>query len=170
MRGRKRDLGNVLGFGRLHPARRDDRTGAVGIEQIAALRLDAPNALADLRLVYACSEEGLAVGHHHIAKANRPALLQAAHFAGDKARIAAARLKQEALEIGGNLDIHGGRGGRNYLAELINSRTPSTLQNVVLVGGKYQSLRAQTHGLGAVAGEDIAEVAGGSRNCQATVP
>ena len=70
---------------------------------------------------------------------------------------------QVALEVGGHLDIHGGRDGLHHAAEGIVTLVDEAGQDVVLVGRQQQFLNRQPHALGDVAGKDVAEIAGRHR-------
>jgi hypothetical protein len=163
MGGGERDVRDVLGLRGQRLARRNHAAGAVGIEQIAALAPHPPDAVGDGGPIDTLGDEGLAVGHHRLAEADRPALAQPVHLGPHEGGVAPGGLEQEALEVGGDLDVHGGGGGRNHVRQRVHAGAPRAVQDVVLVGGDRQPLRRQAHALGGIAREHVAEVAGRHR-------
>ena len=135
MRGGERDMRDVPGLGGHRLARRDDGAGAMRVQQVAALRLDAADAVGDGGLVDALGDEALAVGHDDVGEADRAALLQAVHLAAHEGGVAAGGLEQEALEVGGDLDVHGRRRGGDHVGQRVHAGLPRAVEDVVLVGG-----------------------------------
>ena len=69
---------------------------------------------------------------------------------------------QQALQIGGQQNVHAGRGGLEELPLCgVSTGGEEIGQHVVLVGSADQLAHRQTHLLCVITGEDIAEVAGG---------
>ena len=80
----------------------------------------------------------------------------------DKAVVLPRQVEQETLEVGGNQDIHrrGGSGVKVPVA-VVDAGADKIGQDVVAVGGADQPADRDSHPLGIVGGEDVAEVAGG---------
>ena len=78
----------------------------------------------------------------------------------DRRAVAAVGLEQQPLEIRRDLNVHRRRAWSRHAAQLVAPGRQRARQNVVDVGGDDQLLDRQSHALGRVAGEDVAEIAG----------
>ena len=82
----------------------------------------------------------------------------------DAGGVAIQQVGDEALEVGGLGDVHGGAGGGQRLlggAHSVNAGGEELVEHVVFVGDDDEAVDGHTHGAGDVPGADIAEVAGG---------
>ena len=78
-------------------------------------------------------------------------------------RIAPARVEDQALEIGRDLDVHRRRGGRHHVAQLVGAAGKRAHQDVVDVGRDEEAIDGQAHAGGDVARKNIAEIPGRHR-------
>ena len=101
--------------------------------------------------------DGLAVVHRGFA-VGREIRHEPAHALG----IAAEAQMQEALEVAGDLDVHGRADGVAHLAALVDAALEEARQDVVVVRGQHEAAYRHAHGAHRDAGEDVAEVAGGN--------
>ena len=93
--------------------------------------------------------------------ANSPDCSSAAHQRAHGAGVAIVGLEQQPLEIRGDLDVHRRRLRRLDAERLVDAARQRAGENVVLVGGDRQAIDRQPHALGVIAGQDVAEIAGG---------
>ena len=137
-----------------------DRHGGVGVEQIARLLVDAGDLLGGAGLARAQGVEFAAdLRQRRRVDAEAPALRLRAHEAANGGGVAPIGVEQQALEIGGDLNVHGGRGGRVDALHLIGAAVEGAGQDVVLVGGDDEPIDGQAHLLGDIARENVAEIA-----------
>ncbi len=138
--------------------------GRVGVEDVAVLFVGLPNPVQGPGII---DGRGL-----EIAGKGRQLLLGYAHTPGTvhfreqgahRRRVFTDEKIQVALEIGGDLDVHGRAQGRVDLARRVAAIGDEPGQDVIAVGGDEEPIDGQSHALGHVAGEDVAEVAGGDR-------
>ena len=85
---------------------------------------------------------------------------EALHVPAHRRAVAAVDLEEQALEVRGDLDVHGGRGGRRDGLDLVAARGDRAGQDVVGVGRHHQALDGQAHPLGDEAGQHVAEISG----------
>ncbi len=163
MRGRQhhhRDRGIALAF--LFGDRHRDR--GVGIDQVAGLAQRGADRRRGLVLEGAIGGEQRA----HLAERARgngePARLrERRHRGAHRLRIAPAGVEQQPLEVRRHLDVHRRRGRRHDVAHLVGAARERARQDVVDIGGDGEPVDRQAHALGDIAGEHVAEIAGGHR-------
>ena len=91
---------------------------------------------------------------------NEPSLASALICATTCSGLPVGSLEQEALEVRGHLNVHRRRLSRLDRLRRIASGRQRAHENVVLVGRDDQTLDRQSHALGVIAGQHVAEIAG----------
>ena len=137
--------------------------GGVRVHGVVALRVDAGDGLHGLFVVRPAGGKALdqrAV--HRLPDGVRPAGLERLHPGGHQRPIPIAELVEQALEVGGDEDVHGGRGRLvEGTVRVVDALLDEIEQHVVGVAGADELAHGQAHALGVIGGEDVAEVAGG---------
>ena len=91
----------------------------------------------------------------------RTGALELTHELGHHRRVVAAHVVEEALEVGGDGDVHRGRDRLGDARARVVTRAEVAVEDVVGVGRHDEPLDGQPHLLGVEAREDVAEVARG---------
>ena len=141
-----------------------DAGGSVRIEQVAVLFVVALDGGERALRVGRAGDDfeihvpGRIARNGHAAFQREPG-----HQAGDFLGILADLVVEPALEVAGDLDVHGGVDGGDDLALGVDARVEEPGEDVVLVRGEDQPADGQAHALGVPARENVAEIAGGHR-------
>ncbi len=139
-----------------------DRRGGVRVEEIAVAGEYGADCFGGLVHGRAPGVElGADRGEGLFRDREAAGLPEALHGARHRLGVAVGRLEQQALEIGGYLDVHGRGGGLDHAPRFVDAGRQRAGEDVVVVGGDHQPLDRQPHPLGGVAGEDVAEIPGG---------
>ena len=135
----------------------------MGIQQIAVLAPDAAADLHSLRISGAVGGKAALHGLHERLRRHVDALfLQFCHQSGHQIEIAAGREEEIPLQITGHKDVHGRRNGLEELpASVITAGADEISEHIVGIGRADQLRHRKSHPAGKLAGEDVAEVAGG---------
>ena len=160
MRGGERDHRRTgrIGRARAAPRRRRPRCADRSMTPLRDRRAPFPRRTPPRRRARRRNRAGCARAPARIA--NSPDCVELAHQRAHRVRVAAIGLEQQALEIGGDLDVHRRRLRRLDAARLVDAARQRARENVVLVGGDDQPLDRQAHPLGVIARENVAEIAG----------
>ena len=131
--------------------------GGVRIDQLARAAQRGGDGGGDLGLVGAAAGEQAG----HLAFQREAAGLgEGLHPGAGALGVAALELEQQALEVAGDLDVHGRAGGGDDRAALVAAGGEEAGQDVVLVGGDDKPRHRQADRGGDPAGIDVAEIAG----------
>ena len=118
---------------------------------------------------------------HRVTVKQFPGMLPAVLFDADRAlggilqqvlyrsAVATVQVEQQALEIAGHHDVHAWRQGMLKLELLVAVAAHKAMQDVVTVGGNHQLGNWQSHFLGKIARENVAEVTRGYRERHAPI-
>ena len=89
---------------------------------------------------------------------------QIGHPLANSLAIAARQFEELALEVGGDENVHRGRGGENELAvgDVVGAGVDEVGEHAVVVAGAQQPFDGRTDLLGVPSGQDVAEVARGN--------
>ena len=89
---------------------------------------------------------------------------QIGHPLANSLAIAARQFEELALEVGGDENVHRGRGGKNELAvgDVVGAGVDEVGEHAVVVAGAQQPFDGRTDLLGVPSGQDVAEVARGN--------
>ena len=149
--------------GRLDVAVTDgDGDGGVGITQIALLGIEVVDRrLGGVLVGIAAAEHRLYLLLDAVVNGIHAVLLQRVHVTLGLGVVVAGHGEQQALEVRADEDIHRrGYGGIEIAVLIIYAGVDEIREDVVGVGCADELIDRQTHFIGVVAGEDIAEVAG----------
>ena len=135
----------------------------MGVHQVVILFPGAPDLLTNAVLIHiACGVPRLELFEHLRVHLIAAIGLELRHQRRNLRPVLTAQVKQQALQVGGDQDIHG---RRNRLVEvaagdIVHAGVDEIGEHVVLVAGADQPAQRQTRLAGVVRGEDVAEVAG----------
>ena len=164
----RRSCGDDHGSGRiagLLPVFPVNRRGncRVRIDDVAVLLVALPDFLRSLFLVSIAACKIAESFAHLVGDLIFSLLGKLLHKAGIRLGTVACDVVDQALQIGGNQDIHRRRGGQNELAVAVILAGPEEIiQNLVGVGGADQPVNRNAELLRIVGGKDVAEISGGN--------
>ena len=144
--------------------------GGVRIQDVAVALVGVADLLQGLGVVGGCGVEIAANrGALLVRHLDAPGASQLVEQGANRLRVFAEQEVQVALEIGGDLNIHGRTKGRMDLSGLVDPRLDEAAEDVIAVGRDDKPVNREPHALGHVAGEDIAEITGRDREADPVV-
>ena len=135
-----------------------ERAGRVGIDDVAVRPVDLPDDPLDLRIVAPGGGERVAV---KVGEAVDALARDLPHHGPHAAGVAPEAVVEEALEVGGHLDVHRRREARAHWADPVFAGREEPVQDVVAVRGHAEAPDRDPHLLEHPPREDVPEVAGG---------
>eukprot|EP00053_Salpingoeca_punica_P020194 m.210287 g.210287 ORF g.210287 m.210287 type:complete len:581 (-) comp17817_c0_seq5:5838-7580(-) len=143
-----------------------ETAGGVSAHVVVARLLVGLDDLANVLVAGARAQKVLAEGAADEVRLVAKAVLllcgNLLHARAQLARVAAKELKEVALKVGRNVNVHGRRARLlDKALRLVLEAGEEAVQNVVLVGGHDKLVSGQAHALCVVARKDVAKVAGG---------
>ena len=143
--------------------------GGMRIHEIFILSEDVTDFFGGFPVIRAaCSKHGFHPFPALIADRIAAALLELLHPDLDQLAVTVSRLKQQALQVGGDQNVHGRTHGLvEHAVHGINAGGKELGQHIVPVACTDQLIDRETHVPGIIAGQNVPEVAGGHNKIDA---
>ena len=137
--------------------------GGVGVHQVSLALVNGADLLRRHDVVGVARPEGALQGLQPVgADGEAAGLRQLGHPGFHQLGVPVRAFIQQPLQIGGNEDVHaGGHGLEEGAVGVVGAVGEEIGEHVVAVAGADQAAHRQAHPLGVIAGQDVAEIAGG---------